>query len=102
MPTPSKSLLTWSGDTSIKWRWLERDEYSSGSGGATWGILIEARDGCPNDLYAEIQIFDKDDFAIGWTNDTTGSLRPGQQAKLVFDTFEEGARSARPNEFNCY
>jgi hypothetical protein len=39
---------------------------------------------------------------IGYTNDTTSGLQPGQSAKMVFDSFEDNASSARLAKVSCY
>jgi hypothetical protein len=65
-------------------------------------MSIIAREGCPSSLYAEITILDSSGTNIGYTNDTTSGLGAGQKAKMVFETFEPGAKNARLAEISCY
>ena len=108
--TTKKIVLPWypegfneyAGDSQIAWRWLEKGEYSCSYGDHCWGMAIIAREGCPSSLYVEIAILDSSDTNIGYTNDTTSGLGAGQKAKLVFEDFTAGAKSARLTEISCY
>ena len=52
--------------------------------GACLGITVASKNGCPNSLYAEIELLDKNDVKIGYSNDSIGSLSPASKAKMVF------------------
>jgi hypothetical protein len=108
--TTKKVVLPWypegfneyEGDSQIAWRWLDKGEYSCSYGDHCWGMSIIAREGCPSMVYAEISILDESDSNIGFTNDTTSGLSAGQKAKLVFEDFTPGAKSARLAKISCY
>jgi len=100
LPWYPKGYSTYSGD--IAWRWLEGKEYRCSYGDHCWGISIIAKNGCPTSLYAQITILDGNGANIGYTNDLTSGLSSGQEAKLVFEDFTPGAKSARLSEISCY
>jgi hypothetical protein len=109
--TTKKVVLPWypegyteyEGDSQIAWRWLEfGSEYSCSYGDYCWGMSIIAREGCPSSLYAEISILDSGGTNIGFTNDTTSGLGASQKAKLVFETFTPGAKTAMLAKISCY
>ena len=102
LPWYPKGFNEYAEDSQIAWRWAERGEYSCSYGDYCWGIFITAREGCPSSLYAEITILDSSGTNIGYTNDTTSGLGAGQKAKLVFETFTSGAKTARLAEISCY
>ena len=86
----------------IAFRWLKSSEYNCSYGDHCWGMLIVAKNGCPSSLYAEITILDSNNSNIGFTNDTTSRLAPGQQARLVFEDFTPGADAAQLSKISCY
>jgi len=95
-------LLGHEGDLTA-WRWLKKSEFDcTYSDVSCWGMKVITRDGCPSSLYVELSILDSSGTAIGYTNDTVGSVAARQEAKLVFDTFEEDAEKARLAEISCY
>lgn len=100
LPWYPKGFSTY--DDEIAYRWLEPGEFSCAYGDHCWGMLITAKNGCPQSLYAEITILDSAGSNIGFTNDTTSGLSPSQQAKLIFEDFTPGARKARLSEISCY
>ena len=100
LPWYPKGFTEYKGD--IAWRWLERGEFNCSYGDHCWGMLVVAKNGCPSSLYAEITILDGSGSNVGYTNDTTSGLSPGQQAKLIFEDFTSGADSARLGEISCY
>jgi hypothetical protein len=86
----------------LAYRWLSSGQFScSYSSGSCWGMSVTSKTGCTS-LYVEITIFDSADNNIGYTNDTTSGLQPGEKAKLTFDSFEDGAKSARVTKISCY
>ena len=103
-PTPaSETMHVWTQDPLLEWRWLDGREFSCEyDGAACWGMLVKAIAGCPRGLYGEVTVLDGSKIAIGYTNDTVGALGVGQQAKLVFESFESGARYAQPSELSCH
>jgi hypothetical protein len=99
-PTPDPKAMTpyWS-DPALSFRWLKSSEYSC-SYGSCWGMLWTTTKDC-DWFYVELQVLDKDDIVIGTANDVA-SLSAGQSAKMVFETFESGARKARLQDVSCY
>jgi hypothetical protein len=89
-------------EAGVAYRWLSSGQFScSYSSGSCWGMSVRSELGC-NSLYVEITIMDSQGNNIGYTNDTTSGLRPGQSAKMVFDSFEDNASSARLAKVSCY
>ena len=101
LPWYPEGFTEYQGDSQIAWRWLDSGEYSCSYGDHCWGMVIIAHDGCPSMVYAEITILDASDSNIGFTNDTTSGLAAGQKAKLVFEDFTPGAKSARLAKISC-
>lgn len=89
-------------ETGVAWKWLNSGQFScSYSSGSCWGMSVVSQVGCSS-LYVEINILDSAGNNIGYTNDTTSGLRPGQTAKLIFDSFEDGASTAQLSKISCY
>ncbi len=65
-------------------------------------MSVVTKNGCPSSIYVEIQLLDKSGSAVGYSNDTVGSLAPEQVAKLDFTVTEEDDVEARLTEINCY
>ena len=66
------------------------------------GVMIVARDGCKNSLYAEISLLDKNGVQIGYTNDTLSSALSMQENKMIFNTYEKGVSEVRIAKVSCY
>ena len=93
---------SWTDDPNVAWRWLEDNEYKCTLGDSCWGMMVIAKDGCSRSLYAEISILDKNEVQIGYTNDTASQALPMQKTKLIFNTFEDDAHTARLSKISCY
>ena len=90
-------------DRNLAWRWATNSELNcTYSSGACWSIILLAKEGCSRSLYGEINIFDKRDIQISYTNDTLGTVQPMQKVKLTFDTLDDAADSAKISRFSCY
>ena len=93
----------WVEDENLAWRWATSAEtkctYATGS---CWAAMVVTKNGCPSSLYAEVNIFDKNDLQISYTNDTLSSVEPLQKVRLTFDTLNEEAQTAQMSKFNCY
>jgi hypothetical protein len=92
---------SWTDDPNVAWRWLESKEFNC-TGDSCWGMMVIAKNGCDRSLYAEISILDKSKVQIGYTNDTLSQALPMQENKLIFNTYEESAYSARLSKISCY
>jgi hypothetical protein len=66
-----------------------------------WTMDVISQDGCPNELYVEINILDRSDAVIDYSNDVAQSLRPGQRARLQFETYSNNVHSAQLNKMDC-
>jgi len=92
---------SWTDDPNVAWRWLKSKEFKC-TGDSCWGMMVIAKNGCDRSLYAEISILDKSEVQIGYTNDTLSQALPMQENKLIFNTYEESAYSARLSKISCY
>ena len=52
------------------------------------GIIVTSKMGCPNTLYAEMAIKDKNGVQIEYSNDVLNSLPAGGKGELIFDIIE--------------
>jgi hypothetical protein len=52
------------------------------------GIVVTSKMGCPNTLYAEMAIKDKNGVQIEYSNDVLNSLPAGAKGELIFDIIE--------------
>jgi hypothetical protein len=92
---------SWTDDPNVAWRWLNSKEFEC-TGDSCWGMMVIAKNGCPKNLYAEISILDKAEVQVGYSNDTVSSALPMQKSKLVFNSYENSAHSARLSKISCY
>jgi hypothetical protein len=72
------------------------------SGSTCWGLYVIPQDGCASSLYVEVSLEDRHWTAVGYSNDSVGAVRPGQRAKLLFDSFTDGAALATITDISCY
>jgi hypothetical protein len=93
---------SWSDDPNVSWRWLDNKEYSCDRGEACSGVMIVAKHGCKNSLYAEISLLDKNGVQIGYTNDTLSSALAMQENKMIFNSYEKEASDVRLAKISCY
>jgi hypothetical protein len=72
------------------------------SGASCLGLYVVARHGCPNGLYAELNIISHG-AVVSYTNDSLGSLRPRQIARLTFNVYDlpAGARG-QLTKIDCF
>ena len=66
----------------VAWRWLKGDEQQCGDDRCIQVELV-TKDGCPQLLYAKASITDSQGRNVGYTNDTTSGVNPGQKAVLT-------------------
>lgn len=87
----------------FKWMTVAEDNASDAcTGDHCWGAYVISRDGCPDSLYAEITISDRQDVQIGYTNDSVGSVEPGKKVRLMFNSYEASASTANLSKVSCY
>ena len=56
---------------------------------------------CPNGVYAEINLLDRQGMVVGYSNDVVGALARGQKAKLIFNVTEKNVKRAEVNAIVC-
>jgi hypothetical protein len=90
-------------DDNLAWRWATKSEVDcTYSSGACWSVVLISKNGCPSSLYGEVNIFDKNDIQISYTNDSVARVQPMQKVKLTFDTLDDAADTASISKFSCY
>jgi len=70
-------------DTDVAYKWVENPTCNSYSVCAA--IQVIANKDCPNNLYAELILQNKDYVQYDYTNDSQGSLTRGSTAELTFN-----------------
>ena len=95
------SEATWaSGTDEIAFKWVDRrnDCYDC----YQWDINVISKEGCSSSLYAKVNV-EKSGVAIGWTNDSLGSLDAGQVGQMRFKYYGDGygTLTASIQEFSC-
>ena len=87
----------------IAWQWAPNSSFScTYSTGSCWAVNLIARDGCPTGVYAEVALLDSSDVQIDYTNDSSTNVPPMQKVRLLFDTFNEAASTARLSQIDCH
>lgn len=91
-----------SWDEGVAWRWIDGADCGY-SFGYCWQIEVIARDGCADGIYAEMSIL-SGGTVTDYSNDTLGSLGPGERGRLDFEHFGEGegTLSGRITEIDCH
>jgi hypothetical protein len=100
---PSNYNLYADGTDNIAWKWnnaIITNCYSDSCVGMQV-ITNPNGSGCPGGLYAELNQKDSSGAAIGITNQTVGSLLPGDKANLTFQ-LSSGSTSANLSTFDCH
>jgi hypothetical protein len=70
--------------------------------GYCWTYEVVTLTGCPTTLYMEA-IIEQGGANLGFTNDLTSGVKPGQIARMQLVQFEgSGTLTARVSEINCY
>ena len=81
------------------WEWVQKPTCDSGD--VCWQIDVHSETGCPNGLYAEMNIMNADGVVIDYSNDTLGHLSPGGTARLTFHHYGEDAETGEIAEVSC-
>lgn len=85
-------------DESTAFRW---DDTGDCIIGGCWHMTLVTLNGCPNSLYVELTTLSSGGTVVGYTNDTVGELKAGEQAKLNFENPDK-ADKARISKVSCY
>lgn len=98
---PPRGYKLWRGAGTVAWRWVENPTCDYGR---CWQVEIVTRDGCPDGLYASLNIVDSSYAVIDYTNDSLDSLGPEQVARLTLTHLDdgEGEYQGELTEINCY
>ena len=84
----------------ITWQWKDT-RWNKTAERLEWVWQVEARNGCPNGMYAEVAIFNEQGYQIDYTNELTTSVSPNQKVLLTFSTYNDDAYDAEISEINC-
>lgn len=88
-------------DETIAYRWMDGAEYDCEILDRCWGMELVSKDGCPGGMYVELTTLAADGAAVGFTNDTVGSIVAGGKARMVFDNTDDSASKARLADVSC-
>lgn len=89
-------------DSGIAFKFLKYgSEYRCSYYGAyCWGIEFISKSSCSS-FYVELSILDSSGANIGYTNDLTSNVNPLQRVKMVFNSYEDGAKSGQIAQVTC-
>jgi hypothetical protein len=97
---PRGFFTVYGDDDELAFKWTDKpsDCYSC----YEWTAIVVSRDGCSS-TYVEGNIETSGGSLVDWSNDTTGSLRPGQRANLAFQSYVDGYGTLTflITEFSC-
>jgi hypothetical protein len=90
-----------SWDANVAYKWVDNPTCNSYSTCAA--IQVVTNKDCPNNLYGELILQDKDYVQYSYTNDSQGSLSVGSTAELTFN-FAPDARFAnfKLSKISCH
>jgi hypothetical protein len=97
-------FIPWDNGSNLAYS-IESVPSSSCGYGACLGIIVASKNGCPNSLYAEIELLDKNDVKIGYSNDSIGSLSSASKAQLIFNIQDSELSQAKMwnvTKISCY
>lgn len=100
---PPTYILYDDGSNNIAWRWnnsIISNCYSDSCIGMQV-ITNPDESGCPGGLYVELNQKDASGAVTGITNETVGSLSPGDKANLTFQ-LDSGSNSASLSSLDCH
>jgi hypothetical protein len=92
----------WSKNPPIAIKVLSPNSYDCGYYDRCFGIMIISKDGCPNNLYGEVQLLNKSGVQIGYTNEVLSSSLPLQKSKMIFGTYERDTYQFQVSKISCY
>jgi hypothetical protein len=94
-PHPSYTPV---GADSVYFKWVARPSCDYV---ACMQAYAYADNGCPSELYVEVQLTDKAGTVVGMTNAVASGLGSGQRALLTFDITANGKVSGHVNKVDC-
>jgi len=86
-------------DNNIAYRFKNSGEISCGYRDSCWQMELVSKNGCSS-LYVELTRLGPNNENVGYTNDTTSNLAPGQKAVLTFSSYDDD-KTAQLSEINC-
>lgn len=99
-PAWQPAAFTLTDDRDVAYRWLTDSEIDCDIADRCWGMFVVSKNGCSS-LYVELSIIDDAGNNVGYTNDVASGVTAGQQAKLIFDNFENKGSKARLSKVSC-
>jgi hypothetical protein len=100
VPWYPEGYYQWSEDSNVAWKWV--DVYDCSYADWCWKAKIISATGCPDGLYAEINILDSADNVVDYTNDTVSSLGPMDTALMEFGTFNSVHDAGQMSKISCH
>lgn len=106
-PKPAEPEPYWSafsGNPSMSFHWGSQGPCSRSTYDDSWCVLLRVKSdyGCDN-VYAEINLLNKYDGVIDYTNATLGALEAGQEGRLRFQLYDtKGVKSWTLTKLDCY
>lgn len=100
VPWYPQGYYEWADDPNVAWKWV--DVYDCSYADWCWKAKIISANGCPDGLYAEINILDSADNVVDYTNDTVSSLGPMGTALMEFGTFNSVHAAGRMSKISCH
>jgi hypothetical protein len=86
-------------DDNVAYRFRNSGEISCGYRDSCWQMELVSKNGCSS-LYVELTRLGPNQENVGYTNDTTSNLAPGQKAVLTFSSFDDD-KTAQLSKINC-
>lgn len=93
-----KGYTAW--NNKVAWKWSDSGSYSCDYNRCIQ-MEVVAKDGCGS-LYTEAALQDSAGNNVGYTNETSSSVRPMQKALLKLDTYNDNAKSFTLAKISCY
>lgn len=83
----------------VAMKWSDSGSFTCSYGQRCIQMEVVSKEGC-NSLYAELSKIDASGNNVGYTNETTSGLAPGQKALMLFNTFGD-FESFSINKISC-
>lgn len=103
LPPEGYALAQVKGGTLLGLKWDQpTDGECRGSDITCFAVNVVTEKDCPRSLYMSITILNGMGENVGWTNDTARGVRAGEPVRMSFVSHDQGAKTARVAEINCY